>query len=50
MCISEDDGKLSEAAGGGGDELADDAAIDENLFDGEDLDLIEDELETLELD
>lgn len=32
------------------DAIADDAAIDENLFDGEDLDLVEEELETLDLD
>lgn len=32
-----------------GEALADDAAIDENLFDGEDLDLVEEELDTLEL-
>ena len=32
-----------------GDMLAGDSPIDENLFDGEDLDLLEDELEELEL-
>lgn len=33
-----------------GDVLADDIPIDENLFDGEDMDDIDDELDTLELD
>ena len=32
------------------DLMAADSPIDENLFDGEDLDLVEDELEELELD
>ena len=32
-----------------GEALAGDSAIDENLFDGEDLDLVEEELDTLEL-
>ncbi len=32
-----------------GDVLAGDAPIDENLFDGDDLDIVEEELETLEL-
>merc|ERR1712004_368230 len=42
--------KLDEAAGATANpEVETDAAIDENLFDGEDLDLIEDELEELDL-
>ena len=39
----------TEAVTMNGDALAGDTPIDENLFDGEDLDLVEEELDTLEL-
>lgn len=47
--LPNDTGGNKMAAAAAAAAIADDDEIDENLFDGEDLDLVEEELDTLEL-
>ncbi|GAA6072859.1 zinc finger CCCH domain-containing protein 15 isoform X1, partial [Tachysurus ichikawai] len=47
----EEDGTSTDGDGGGGEEVEAEAVpVDENLFTGEDLDELEEELNTLDLD